>query len=758
MGNWLSSVLDSVSGTILAGIRTLCFSLCSFIYQAIIFVYNIFDKLCSGRFLSNEILQAFAERIGVILGLVMAFIVIFSLIKMVLDPEKVSDKEMGAAALVKRIIFAIVMLGVSTYVFNLLYTVQKVVIESNAISKLFLPVQIDEENSDNFGNILSVELLSAFYYIDEEQFKDNVPAEVSNCIGTVNEFKNQIIQAENFQLGYQCLNEAVEVDSSEVFIVNYNWLLSIVVGVIVLYLLFVYCIKVGVRMAQLMFLEIIAPMAIVSYVAPKKKTMFSEWIKIYVSTYIDVFIRIAIINFVVFIIATIFTTTENGFEFWGSIGDTTTTERNFILVIIIIALLTFAKKAPDLLKDLLGSSASKLGFGVSSPKQLFDGMLGGTSIRKGVTAGAKMATAGTAIGLLSSIASGTSRFKANKAAGKGTRAALMGAAGGALTAYGRGLIAGSKKGNMFSNISKGMANQHKIDDNYESLIESGGTVPGMLGSKASGVFGKTPAQVTDRIIRNIKALSDYYGEMKKYSNDLGCVKTAQSTATLAVKEDAVYENDEQYKNRINRVSNLTAACNDAVKAGKSIFEFEGKTFDISSSEGKSEYAEALKQAKIDSSDTSRKMLRAAETDAEFVARKQKLEEKVRKMRAAAEEAIVTESYRTSTDDEGNLVYEFDFKFDGNVETLTLSGDDIAKAGAIKTVAKEASHYSESHGVERYDSNSDEMVKVGKITKASQLKQMEEYMNETITHVKDEKYFKHKAEDVAAGVKDNGGKK
>lgn len=384
LGNWLSSIADGVMGTIEAGIRTLCFSLCTFIYQAIIFVYNIFDKLCKGRFLDSELLQAFSERVGLILGLVMAFIVISSLIKMVLDPDKITDKEMGATTLIKKVIIVIVMLGVSNYVFNALYTVQKVVIEEDIISKLLLPIQLDKSNSDNFGNILAEELLISFYQLNaDEDSSSNV---VGQCEGIINEFRNQIIENGEFSLGYECLNQSATAngESSETFIINFNWLLAIIVGVVVVYLVFSYCISVGVRMIQLMFLEIISPMAIVSYLAPKKDTMFSKWTKIYISTYIDVFIRIAIINFVVFIIATIFSSGE-GFVFWGSIGGepSNSLEKGFITAIIVIALLTFAKKAPDLLKDLFPAGASKLGLGMNSPKQLFDGMLGGNVLKRG---------------------------------------------------------------------------------------------------------------------------------------------------------------------------------------------------------------------------------------------------------------------------------------------------------------------------------------------------------------------------------------
>ena len=55
------------------------------------------------------------------------------MIKMVLDPDKINDKEMGAASLIKKLVIVIVMLGTSGFVFDALYTVQKLVIENNVI-------------------------------------------------------------------------------------------------------------------------------------------------------------------------------------------------------------------------------------------------------------------------------------------------------------------------------------------------------------------------------------------------------------------------------------------------------------------------------------------------------------------------------------------------------------------------------------------------------------------------------------------------
>lgn len=414
--DYLSKVPDTLMGSILKGVKTLVFSLDTWIYGLIIDLYNMFSSLCTVRLLSNELLQELSQRIGYVLGVVMLFYVILSFIQMLLNPDVIMDKEKGAVSIIKKTIIVIVMLGSANFVFNTLYQVQNMVVKSNVISKLLLPYTIttsinNQDSDDNggsivddnkFGSLLSEELLMSFYQLEQFDSIDDMGESDANaytaCQATVNSFRAQIINYKRFDLGYNCLNEEVTVkflpDSEasgveqETSIINFNWLLSPVCGLAVAYLIFMYCLKIGVRMVQLMFLEIISPMAFVSYLAPKKDTMFSKWQGIYISTYIDVFVRIAVINFVFFLIATIFSTTENnGLEFQG----TNLANNSFFKVVIILSLLTFAKKAPELISELLPKSKSKLGFGA--------GMKDIVGLNRGIGTIAGAAT-GAAIGFL----------------------------------------------------------------------------------------------------------------------------------------------------------------------------------------------------------------------------------------------------------------------------------------------------------------------------------------------------------------------
>ena len=189
-------------------------------------------------------------------------------------------------------------------------------------------------------------------------------------------------------------------------------------------------------------------------VSPKKDNLFSKWWKVYFSTYIDIFLRVLIIYFVIYLCGLILDNVEagTGSVFWDSVG--TSSNKNFVMIAMILALLTFAKKAPELIKDLIPASASKLGFGASWKDIVGMGALvGGTA---GLAIGSlgripgAFANTGRAIGMIKNAEGGWNKFKAaGRALGVGFGGALGVATGGATGIF-RGGVAGNKsKGGMF---------------------------------------------------------------------------------------------------------------------------------------------------------------------------------------------------------------------------------------------------------------------------------------------------------------------
>ena len=532
---WLSDGLEAIQGAASKALRTVFFSLSTLIYKLVISLYDLFDILCYGRILDNEVLKDLSTRIGYVLGVIMLFFVILSFVNMLLNPDTLSDKNKGAVNIIKKTILVIVMLGVSNYFFQLLYSVQRVVVQNHVVSKLLLPYEVDTEH---FGGALSAELFTAFYnvslsYIDSDGNIMGDDENVQLCQQEVYTMKEQIAEHSDFSLGDVCLNTSTTYTAAdgaerEDFIIDFNWLLSVGVGIFAIYILTMYCIKVGIRMIQLAFLEIISPMAIVSYLSPKQDTMFSKWSKIYFSTYIDVFIRIAIINFSVYLIAVIFGSGTDK-TFWESFeinGSNPIWTKRFSMIAMVLALLAFAKKAPELLKELVPASASKLGFGGMKMKDIF-------GLSRGLNVGAAVGTT-AAVGLLGgAISSGAAAYKRDGTKRSALKYGLKGAFGGGLTGAFHGIDNGFKSKNLGGALTSSFREQRSRNFRAADAISQGSTFGGRVSSSAMRLLGQNTK--AESIKSNISALNNYskhFDKMKEIAD--------RSKAVKRFKED--YEN------------------------------------------------------------------------------------------------------------------------------------------------------------------------------------------------------------------------
>lgn len=151
----------------------------------------------------------------------------------------------------------------------------------------------------------------------------------------------------------------VNVKCGSSYAFAYFPVVSTICGAIVLILFAVSCLDVAIRALKLVILRLIAPIAIISYIDPKsaEKGAFGNWLKLLVSTYIDLFLRLGIIYFVVFLATRI---TSGELEFGhGVVGA-------FSAIIIIIGLFYFARQAPKFITDALGLKGMTSWSGLSS--------------------------------------------------------------------------------------------------------------------------------------------------------------------------------------------------------------------------------------------------------------------------------------------------------------------------------------------------------------------------------------------------------
>lgn len=425
-----------------SALRTLFLDLCSIVYKLIVVCYNVFERIGTANILQgSDIFQQIANRIGLILGLFMVFRITFLFIQYIINPDDMTDKSKGIGNIVKRVLISVVLLGSVSEMFNLAFKFQNLLIEDNVIPNIIF--NESEYDTENFGSRLSSMLFFSFFRYEEDEENEMSNVEMNraaqDCIKLEEAMKIDVENNNNYELVFSCVDAKAEYtnhatgETEEKFVYTFDGggLLALAVGLFTLYSIFIFTIQVGVRLIQLAYLQLISPVPIMMYIAPKGEEKLKKWGSQCLTTFLDYFLRSAIIYFVVFLINILMNSRDSGIdEIWT--GNTGTDA--YILIILIIALFTFARKVPNLLKEIfpsLGGAAS------------FDyGLRMSNEAQRTLRAGAGFAT-GAVVGFLGNgIGRAVASYRENGRIGDAIGNGLMGSVRGTLGGAGRGLIGG----------------------------------------------------------------------------------------------------------------------------------------------------------------------------------------------------------------------------------------------------------------------------------------------------------------------------
>lgn len=346
---------------------TLFFYIDKVVYWFIEAVYNIIMKIANIALISQASMQAFAERIYILIGIVMLFKVAFSLIQLFANPDKISDAKNGSGNLIKRIIISLVMLVMAPTIFQLAFRVQGIVLDSRILEKLIFNsnTAADKETVENIncdderyrtervcgGRTIAFAIFQGFVAPDEEEIASGDHDEVV-------EYYNEAIKKQSFQDLYGPIT-AGSVTSRPF---RYTFIISTIAGGFAAWVLFMFCFDIAIRAAKLSFLQLLAPIPILSYVDTSKGTnIFKNWVGQCLSTYLEVFVKLTALYFVIYIIGEM---TRGGGLFaifeYTTTGATKTVDDLGLLAtaFITLGLLMFANQAPKMLSDIFGIKSS----------------------------------------------------------------------------------------------------------------------------------------------------------------------------------------------------------------------------------------------------------------------------------------------------------------------------------------------------------------------------------------------------------------
>ena len=262
-----------------------------------------------------------------------------------------------------------------------------------------------------------------------------------------------------------------------------GFIFSIIMSIIVLG----FTVDVAVRAIKLAILRIIAPVPIITYITPgaEKDGAFGNWVKTLTSTYIDLFIRLAIISFGAYVIVKL---TED-----GNLNIVTTSTNWFTTglatIFVILGILVFMKQAPKFFKDMLG---------IKGDGSLFGGIgaaLGGAALLGGLS-GSVISSART--GYDEGQEMGYGKIGSGW---RGFRAGVGGLFGGAY-AGGKAFMTNDKKvpGSVFSAMQK-----------RNAIRGSGSTWMGRTRDYAQNMFlGSSPLAKDDAMIEGYNDFASLY--------------------------------------------------------------------------------------------------------------------------------------------------------------------------------------------------------------------------------------------------------
>lgn len=566
--------VNDVPSIINRAIRALCALLCELFYPLIAIFYEVFRKM--GLLFYNDTFDSIYKRISLVLGIYMVFRITFWLIELLVNPDKVTDKEKNPSKIITRTLIVVVMLAITPSIFKYSFRLQYEIIDNHVIEKLI--VFNDSNVSDNMGRYLSANLFDNFYDLNSSETNEK-------CINAdkndEKSYTNILLTSGELNISSQCLTATTKEynptygDNEKTYVLSFNGFCAALVGGVVAWMLLMYCISVGTRYVQLIFLQVIAPIPIMCYVSPSKDNMFEKWIKQCLVTYIDLFIRVAIISFAIMLCQVVFSSELlNIPDFSGSW---------IIEIFIVLGLLTFAKKAPDLIQELLPKGVTKASgdFGLSWKKRK-DAMLGGKQIFGAASAVAKGVPIGLATGVVGA------------AGGRG-----WGRLSGFFGGVARGTINGGKKGNAFKNLNASIQKQNQVNKRKIDWANSGSTWSGRMTQRLDNAFGLegTAERYETEINKNndkIKDLKSSIAKEKRISSTLGKVSKYKS--------DMKAEAEDKILNDVFKEDSVAYKIQEKVFSAKSALTLVRNNPNASADEvsaAEMAYNAALKQAKKD---------------------------------------------------------------------------------------------------------------------------------------------------------------
>lgn len=450
------------------------------IYNLICYVYEIFYYLATLNIFTEEHYQGIVNRIYVVLGLFMLFVLAYSLLRAIIDPDNFAKKENSFPNLIKNVIISLVIIVLLPTVFSVAFNIQNAVLNNDTIPKLILGLDGATDDTSGGGRTIAYYLFKAFLYPNSDYCTSEGYTDIEECRDSIKGngwlfvtngdqltvMDQAVLNGSSFT-NYNDYSESVRDGK-----LSYLFPISTVAGIFTLYVLLNFCFDMAIRVVKLAFYQIIAPIPVICRVMPggSMKDVFNKWVKQIISIFLEVFIRIAVLAIGIYLINIVVETYNNGLPNIDSLG---LTQRPIVLALIIMGIVIFMKQAPQILGDLLGLKTDGMKLGLMDKLAMGGGLLAGAAVGGGLTSGVRNLVGGI---------KGTAHNVKNASGFRGKAGALIGGTlgaakstiGGAGSGFVRGGFAGRGAKNFkdmrgaASTAAKGAAEARTKRENYKA--------------------------------------------------------------------------------------------------------------------------------------------------------------------------------------------------------------------------------------------------------------------------------------------------
>lgn len=344
-------------------LRKLAIFICAPIYKLIPQIYNIFFILSNHRFFTDKTIREISSNIYVLISVIMLFAFSANILAAITNPDLLTDKKKGVAALFKRAIIGLVLIVIIPFAFDEAYVIQEQVVGNNLIEKIIVGINYTEGGSTNAGQVIAGSLISSVLHPNIAEGEDEVLINEDISDDYSEMVKSNIKKIDTIKYNINITKDGTDNEKmftdSENYAFSFDGLIALIAGFACCYLLIIFSMDMAVRIFKLAFLELTSPIIVVSYMCVGDD-IFKKWIKEVGSTFVDVFVRVASLAFFIFLVGHLdgflnnISTTASDAEAAGTITNFGIIDTFFLKTLLIIGMLIFAKQVPDLVGKVLG--------------------------------------------------------------------------------------------------------------------------------------------------------------------------------------------------------------------------------------------------------------------------------------------------------------------------------------------------------------------------------------------------------------------